>query len=420
MNCAIDEQAVCLPLTTNFFGTFAPTQFGSNMMLDKIPTPAFVLDESRLRKNLELIDSVQKQAGVQIILAFKGFAMWSAFPLVRQFLPGATASSLAEARLCFEEMKVKAHTYSVAYLPREFGQILKFSSHITFNSLTQFRRFQKRVAAFSFARHSLGDGGSEKISCGIRVNPEWSPVGTALYNPASPGSRLGEVAENFKGKLPEGVEGLHFHVLCESTSYDLERVLENFETKFAQFLPNLKWVNFGGGHLMTRADYDVPHLISILKNFRARHPHLQVILEPGSAIAWDTGVLVSTVLDIVENRGIRTAILDCSFTAHMPDTLEMPYRPRVRDAHENASEGKHQYRLGGVSCLSGDFMEEYGFDRKLKVGDRLIFEDMIHYTMVKTTTFNGVTHPSIAILREDGRLEIVRKFGYRDYKNRLS
>lgn len=379
------------------------------MDIKKIPSPSFVLDESRLRQNLELINRVQKEAGVSVILAFKGFAMWSAFPLVRQYLPGATASSLNEARLCFEEMKVKAHTYAVAYAPREFGQILKFSSHITFNSLAQYRRFQKKVAA-----------SPEPVSCGIRVNPEWSPVGTALYNPASPGSRLGEVVENFKGKLPDGIEGLHFHVLCESTSYDLERVLDNFESKFGHFLPKLKWVNFGGGHLMTREGYDVPHLISVLQRFRARHPHLEVILEPGSAIAWDTGVLVSTVLDIVENKGIKTAILDCSFTAHMPDTLEMPYRPRIREAHENAANGKFKYRLGGVSCLSGDFMEEYGFDRKLKVGDRLVFEDMIHYTMVKTTTFNGVTHPSIAIWREGGRLDVVRKFGYRDYRNRLS
>lgn len=379
------------------------------MDIKKIPSPSFVLDESRLRQNLELIQRVQKEAGVSVILAFKGFAMWSAFPLVRQYLPGATASSLAEARLCFEEMGVKAHTYAVAYAPREFGQILKYSSHITFNSLAQHRRFWKKTAAFP-----------EKISCGLRVNPEWSPVGTALYNPASPGSRLGEVAENLRGKLPEGIEGLHFHVLCESTSYDLERVLENFEERFGQFLPQLRWVNFGGGHLMTRAGYDVPHLVSVLQKFRARHPHLEVILEPGSAIAWDTGVLVSKVLDVVENHGIRTAILDVSFTAHMPDTLEMPYRPRVRDAHEDATAGKHRYRLGGVSCLSGDFMEEYGFDRKLKVGDRLVFEDMIHYTMVKTTTFNGVTHPNIAIWREDGRLDVVRKFGYRDYKNRLS
>ncbi len=380
------------------------------MDISKIPSPCFVLDEALLRKNLQLIDRVQREAGVQIILAFKGFAMWSAFPLVRQYLHGATASSLGEARLCFEEMHAKAHTYSVAYLPREFGQILKYSSHITFNSLSQYRRYRKRLE-----KHP------EKISAGIRVNPEWSPVGTALYNPAAPGSRLGEVVENFKGRLPEGIEGLHFHTLCESTSYDLEKTLGFFEARFGAFLPGLRWVNFGGGHLMTRKGYDVDHLIGVLQGFRARYPHLQVILEPGSAIAWETGVLVSTVLDIVKNKGIRTAILDVSFTAHMPDTLEMPYRPRVRGAEASPESGDpHQYRLGGVSCLSGDFMTEYAFEKPLKPGQKIVFEDMIHYTMVKTTTFNGVTHPAIAIWREDGRLEVVRKFGYRDYKMRLS
>jgi carboxynorspermidine decarboxylase len=380
------------------------------MDIKKIPSPSFVLDEARLRSNLETIARVQREAGVQIILAFKGFAMWSAFPIVREYVHGATASSLSEARLCFEEMKAKAHTYSVAYQPREFGKILRYSSHITFNSIAQWKKYRKRVL-----RHP------EKVSPGIRVNPGWSPVGTALYNPASPGSRLGEPVENFKGKWPEGIEGQHFHVLCESTSHDLEKVLEHFEAQFGQFLPQLKWVNFGGGHLMTREDYEVDHLIAVLQAFRKRWPHLQVILEPGSAFAWDTGVLVATVLDIVRNGGIKTAILDVSFTAHMPDTLEMPYRPRVRGAKENVLSGdKYRYRLGGVSCLSGDFMEEYAFAQPLKVGQKLVFEDMIHYTMVKTTTFNGVTHPNIAIWRESGKLDIVRKFGYRDYKNRLS
>lgn len=379
------------------------------MDFKKIPSPSFVLDESRLRHNLALIARVQREAEVQIILAFKGFAMWSAFPVVREYVGGATASSLHEARLCFEEMKAKAHTYAVAYLPREFGKIMGYSSHVTFNSQAQYRRFRKKLEAHT-----------EPISPGIRVNPGWSPVGTALYNPASPGSRLGEPLENFKGKLPEGIEGLHFHTLCESTSHDLETTLQHFERQFGVFLPGLKWVNFGGGHLMTREGYDVEHLIGVLKSFRSRWPHLQVILEPGSAFAWDTGVLVSTVLDIVNNKGVKTAILDVSFTAHMPDTLEMPYRPRIRGANEEAAGSKHRYRLGGVSCLSGDFMEEYGFDQPLKVGQRVIFEDMIHYTMVKTSTFNGVTHPNIAIWRPDGRLDVVRRFGYTDYKRRLS
>jgi carboxynorspermidine decarboxylase len=379
------------------------------MDISKIPSPCFVLDEARLRANLQLIDRVQREAGVSVILAFKGFAMWSAFPLVRQYLPGATASSLHEARLCFEEMGVKAHTYAAAYVPREFGQILKYSSHLTFNSLSQFKRFKNRVL-----RHP------EHVSMGIRVNPEWSPVDTALYNPASPTSRLGQTEEHFKKGLPPEVEGLHFHVLCESTSFDLETVLTHFEAKFGRFLPQLKWVNFGGGHLMTRAGYDVDHLIQVLKAFKQRYPNLDVTLEPGSAIAWDTGVLVGTVLDVVKNRGIATAMLDVSFTAHMPDTLEMPYRPRVRGASAEPTAGQRRYRLGGNSCLSGDFMEEYGFDAPVKVGQRLVFEDMIHYTMVKTTTFNGVAHPNIAIWREDGRLDVVRKFGYKDYKGRLS
>lgn len=380
------------------------------MDVSKIPSPCFVLDEVLLRKNLALINRVQQEAGVQIILAFKGFAMWSTFPIVREYLSGATASSLSEARLCFEEMQTKAHTYAVAYVPAEFGKIMRYSSHITFNSLAQYARFRKRL-----------ENAPEKISPGIRVNPEWSPVGTALYNPAAPGSRLGEVVENFDGQLPAGIEGLHFHVLCESSSYDLEKTLEHFEQRFGAFLPQLKWVNFGGGHLMTRDGYNVEHLISVLKAFRKRHPQLHVILEPGSAIAWNTGVLVSTVLDIVKNKGVKTAILDVSFTAHMPDTLEMPYRPAVRNANADPQPGdKHQYRLGGVSCLSGDFMLEYAFEQPLKVGQKIIFEDMIHYTMVKTSTFNGVTHPAIAIWRSDDRLDVVRKFNYRDYRNRLS
>ncbi len=336
--------------------------------------------------------------------------MWSAFPVVREYVQGATASSLHEARLCFEEMKTKAHTYAVAYLPREFGKIMGYSSHITFNSISQYRRFRRKLEKYP-----------DHISPGIRVNPGWSPVGTALYNPASPGSRLGEPVENFKGNLPTGIEGLHFHTLCESTSYDLEKTLGYFESQFGGFLSGLKWVNFGGGHLMTRQGYDVAHLIGVLKAFRERYPHLQVILEPGSAFAWDTGVLVSTVLDIVRNKGVKTAILDVSFTAHMPDTLEMPYRPRIRGASEEVTAGdKHLYRLGGVSCLSGDFLEEYAFEGPLKVGEKIVFEDMIHYTMVKTTTFNGVTHPAITILRPDGKLEVVRRFGYNDYKRRLS
>ncbi|MCX2744060.1 carboxynorspermidine decarboxylase [Mangrovivirga sp. M17] len=375
---------------------------------NNIPSPCFVLEESRLRSNLELMSRVQNESGANIILAFKGFAMWSAFPLVRQYLRGATASSLSEAKLCFEEMKTKAHTYSPAYLPEEFDEILSYSSHITFNSLLQAEKFKDKVL-----------DSADKVSIGLRVNPGWSDVETMLYNPSAPGSRLGVSDEELKDGLPEYIEGLHFHVLCESSAESLVKVLESFENLYGSFLPDLKWVNFGGGHLMTRKGYNVDLLIDTIQKFKAKYPHLEVILEPGSAVAWDTGVLVSRVLDIVERKGVKTAILDVSFTAHMPDTLEMPYRPRIIGAGDPEN-GKPTYKLGGISCLAGDYMSEYSFDKELEIGDRVIFEDMIHYTMVKTTTFNGITHPSIGIWHENDQLEIVREFGYEDFKNRLS
>ena len=374
-----------------------------------VRSPSYVLEESLLRKNLERLRSVQQRAGVDIILAFKGFAMWSAFPLVRQYLVGATASSLNEAKLCFEEMKTFAHTYSPVYVPDDFAGILKYSSHITFNSIGQYERYKAQVKRYKV----------RKVSCGIRVNPEYSEVETALYNPCAPGSRLGELFERFVDGLPEGVEGLHFHALCESSSYELEKVLVNLEEKFGHLLPQIKWLNMGGGHLITRADYDVDHLVGLLNSFKARHPHLRIILEPGSAVAWQTGVLVSTVLDIFDNRGEKTLMLDVSFTAHMPDCLEMPYRPKITGGTDPVA-GKPTYRIGGTSCLSGDFMEAYSFEHPIEIGDQIIFEDMIHYTMVKTTMFNGVAHPDIAIWREDDRLDVMRRFGYLDYKRRLS
>jgi carboxynorspermidine decarboxylase len=374
----------------------------------KISSPAFVLDEKLLRKNLELINQVQKEAGIEIILAFKGFAMWSTFPLVRQYLSGATASSLFEARLCFEEMKTRAHVYSPVYFENEFEELMSYSSHIVFNSINQFNKFYPETKK---ADH--------RISCGIRVNPEYSDVGTDLYNPSAAGSRLGVGSEEFPAELPEGIEGIHFHVLCESDSFSLEKVIENLELKFGKYLNQVKWVNMGGGHLMTRKGYDHQHLIQLLKSFQQKY-NVKVILEPGSAIAWETGVLVSTVKDIVEHKGIKTAILDVSFTAHMPDTLEMPYRPKIFGVTEPNETSVHLYRLGGVSCLAGDFMEVYDFGRKLKIGEQVVFLDMIHYTMVKTTMFNGVNHPAIAIWRENDQLEIVRKFTYEDFKGRLS
>jgi len=374
----------------------------------KIPSPAFVLEEKLLRKNLELIHKVQKDAGIEIILAFKGFAMWSAFPLVRKYLSGATASSLFEARLCFEEMKTLAHTYSPVYFENEFEELMKYSSHIVFNSLNQFEKFYNKTKK---ANH--------RISCGLRVNPEYSDVGTDLYNPSSPGSRLGVGSEEIPKKLPEGIEGIHFHVLCESDSYSLEKVLQNLEAKYEKYLHQVKWVNMGGGHLMTRKGYNHQHLIKLLKDFKKKY-NVKVILEPGSAVAWETGVLVSTVKDIVNHNGVKTAILDVSFTAHMPDTLEMPYRPKIIGANNPNEKSKHLYRLGGVSCLAGDFMEAYDFGKELKVGEKVIFLDMIHYTMVKTTMFNGVNHPYIAIWKENNHLQIIRKFNYEDFKGRLS
>lgn len=378
------------------------------MNYSKIPSPAFVLDEKLLRRNLELINRVQQEAGIEIILAFKGFAMWSTFPLVRKYLNGATASSLNEARLCFEEMHTRAHVYSPVYFEQEFAELLNYSSHIVFNSFNQFNKYYVETQKTDHA-----------VSCGIRVNPEYSDVETDLYNPSAPGSRLGVGIDEFPNELPEGIDGLHFHVLCESDSFSLEKVLENLESKFGKYLHQVKWINMGGGHLMTRKGYDHQHLIQLLKNIKEKY-NVKVILEPGSAIAWETGVLVSKVQDIVVHKNVRTAILDVSFTAHMPDTLEMPYRPKIIGASEPTKNSKYLYRLGGVSCLAGDFMEAYDFGKTLNVGDKIIFKDMIHYTMVKTTMFNGVNHPVIAIWKENDTLEIVREFNYEDFKGRLS
>ncbi len=373
----------------------------------QIQSPAFVLDEELLRNNLELMKQVQQRAGISIILAFKGFAMWSAFPVVKEYLSGATASSLFEAQLCFEEMGVRAHTYAPAYFPEEFAQLLDWSSHLTFNSLNQFHRFQAQAQQYR-----------PKVSCGLRINPEYSTVDTDLYNPCAPGSRLREIAENLPAQLPTQIEGLHFHTLCESDSYELEKTLQAVEKRFARWLPQMRWINMGGGHLMTKKGYDIDHLVALLKAFKERY-QVEVILEPGSAVAWETGVLVASVLDIVENKNIRTAIIDVSFTAHMPDTLEMPYRPRIRGAKDGA-EGPFAYRIGGMSCLAGDFMYEYSFEKALQPGDQLIFEDMIHYTMVKTTMFNGVKHPAIAIWTAEQEMKVIREFGYEDFKGRLS
>ncbi|MDR0799162.1 MAG: carboxynorspermidine decarboxylase [Dysgonamonadaceae bacterium] len=375
----------------------------------QIPSPAYVMEESLLRRNLELIRSVKERAGVQIILAFKAFALWKSFPIIKEYIPYSTASSPWEAQLAWEEMGSKAHTYSPAYTERDFPAILAHSSHITFNSLSQFQRFYPQVSAYP-----------EKLSCGLRINPEYSEVETALYNPAAPGSRLGMIREVLGENLPEGVEGLHFHTLCESSSYTLEHTLEQVEAKFGDLLPKVKWLNMGGGHLITRQDYEVEHLIQLLLHFKKKYPHLEIILEPGAAFVWQTGILRSSVVDIVENHGIQTAILDISFTCHTPDCLEMPYKPVVRGAYQEPVAGKPTYRLGGNSCLSGDWLGDWSFDRELQIGDTIVFEDMIHYTIVKTTMFNGIPHPDLCLWKNDGELEVYRRFTYKDYKNRMS
>ena len=377
--------------------------------IDQIPSPCYVVEESLLRRNLALIRSVAQRADVDIILAFKAFALWKSFPIFREYISHTTASSLFEARLAKEEFGSKAHTYSPAYTEEEFEEILDYSNHITFNSLSQYERFALKVQG--------------RASVGLRVNPEYSEIETELYNPCAPGSRFGILAQDIPAQLPGDIEGFHIHCHCESGSDVFARTLIHIEEKFSKWFPQIKWINFGGGHLMTRKDYDVELLIKTLQDFHARYPHLKVILEPGSAFAWQTGPLVTKVVDIVENAGVKTAIINASFTCHMPDCLELPYQPAIRHAKGQEANGREQeefvYRIGGNSCLSGDFMGWWRFDHELQIGETLIFEDMIHYTTVKTNMFNGIGHPSIGMLHEDGTFELFRKFTYEDYRDRM-
>jgi carboxynorspermidine decarboxylase len=372
-----------------------------------VPTPAYVLEEAALKRNLALLDRVQKESGGKIILALKGFAFWSAFPWVREVLHGATASSLHEARLAKEEMRKEVHVYSVAFTDREFPQVLAIADHIVFNSFGQWRRFKPQVMAERAA--------GRQVSCGMRVNPGHSEVKTPLYDPCYANSRLGVVREEFRPDELDGLDGLHFHAHCGNNSDTLERVVASFEKLYGEFLPRLKWVNFGGGHHITKEGYDVERLIRVIKGFREKHG-TEVYVEPGEAVGWRTGPLVSSVVDIVRN-GMDIAILDTSATAHMPDTLEMPYRPEIRGAEEPGKLA-HTYRLGGLTCLAGDVIGDYSFAKPLAVGDKLVFEDMIHYTIVKNTTFNGIPLPSLCIWTESGNLRVVREFGYDAYKLR--
>lgn len=379
------------------------------MKIEELPTPFYIVYEDRLRRNLELISDVARRSGAKIIMAFKANALWRTFPIFKEYGFGFTASSLNELRLGRECLSSDAHSYCPAYTCDTIGEYIANSTHITFNSLGQWQMHSQRMMAHP------------EVSAGLRVNPKCSVIETDLYNPALPGSRFGVSAEDLEQSLPEGIEGLHFHALCESSSFDLEKVLKAFEAQFGHLLPQVKWVNMGGGHLMTREGYDTDHLVSLLQGFRKRYPWLQVILEPGSAFTWRTGDLVTSVVDTIENDGVRTAIIDASFACHMPDTLEMPYQPFITEslAAEHSGRPLIEYRLGGNSCLSGDFAGPWPFDHELKAGERLTLEDMNHYTTVKTTMFNGIQHPDIALCRSNGDCEYLRRFTYDDYKNRM-
>ena len=376
---------------------------------EQVHYPVYILEEQRLRNNLKLIASVAREAGVEIILAFKAYALWKTFPIFRQYIGATTASSLNEARLGFEEFGSPTHTFSPAYTDDDIDEMARCSSHLSFNSLSQMQRFAERARRVNPA-----------ISLGLRVNPEYSEVETLLYNPCAPGTRFGISCDKLPARLPDYIDGFHCHCHCESGADTFRRTLARIEEKFARWFPQLKWINFGGGHLMTRRDYDVKLLVRTLNEFHARHSNLKVILEPGSAFAWQTGPLISQVADVVEDKGITTAILNVSFTCHMPDCLEMPYRPDVRNASkQEQADGRHVYRLGGNSCLSGDFMGYWRFDHELQIGENVIFEDMLHYTTVKTNMFNGVSHPAIAMASPDGELTVLRRYGYDDYKLRM-
>ena len=372
--------------------------------LEKLPSPAYVCEEELLENNLKLLKRVQDETGVKILLALKGFAMHSTFDLCKKYLKGCCASGLHEALLAKEEFGKEVHTYSPAFKDEEIDEIISISNHLVFNSFNQLKRYK--------------DKAFKKVSLGVRLNPEYSSVEVDLYNPCAPNSRLGITKANFDESQLQYLEGFHFHALCEQNVDALEGALANFEKNFSLYFSQLKWVNFGGGHHITRADYDVEGLINLLKDFKSRYPHLEVYMEPGEAIGWQTGYLVATVLDIV-NNGMDLAILDTSAEAHMPDTLAMPYRAMIRNSAV-AFEKKYTYRLGGNTCLAGDIIGDYSFDEPLKVGDRIILEDMIHYTMVKTTTFNGIKLPSIIIKNKDNSYKVIKNFCYNDYKSRLS
>ena len=381
-------------------------------------TPYYILYEDKLRENLKLINKVSSESGVEIILAFKAFALWKTFDIFKEYICSTTASSPFEAKLANDYFGSLAHTYSPAYEENTFNTILECPKCITFNSLSQYSRFYDKIKDWN------SNPANHNISAGIRINPERSEIATDIYNPCAPGTRFGISASDMPANLPDGIEGFHCHCHCENDSYALERTLDTIESKFGKWLGNIKWLNLGGGHLMTRKGYDINHLVKILRDFRHRHPNLEIIMEPGSAFAWQTGDLIASVVDIVEDKGIKTAILNVSFTCHMPDCLEMPYQPEVEGALSLGNEIKNItdeniFRLGGNSCLSGDFMGYWLFPNGLNVGDEIIFKDMIHYTTVKTTMFNGIQHPSICMKRHNGNIQMLREYKFEDYRDMM-
>jgi carboxynorspermidine decarboxylase len=371
--------------------------------IEQAPNPAYVLDERKFIQNLECLNSIQKLSGASVLCALKGFAMWSTFPTIKNYLAGGTASSLHEVKLCFEEMGVKAHSCFVVYLEEEFQEVLKMSSHITFNSLNQYNKFKKYIRSYP------------EVKFALRVNPKCPVVETAKYNPCMLGSRFGISVEDLPDTLPEGITGIHFHALCESSATDLEKILDTLEAQIGNLFHQCSWVNMGGGHHITRQDYDKELLVMLLNNFNQNYK-VKIFLEPGEAVGWKTGVLLSKVEDVVESDGIKTALLNVSFSAHMPDCLEMPYKPIVIGEKQ---EGK-EYTLGGNSCMSGDFVSGFHFENEIEPGDDIIFEDMMHYTFVKSSTFNGVALPAIATVKVTGELIVQKEFGYNDFKSRLS
>ena len=371
--------------------------------IDNVPTPSYVIDEGQLRKNLEILKSVEERTGAHILLAQKAFSNYKFYPLIGEYISGATASGLFEARLAYEEMHGENHIFSPAYKDDEFGEILDICDHIVFNSFSQWKKFRKRA---------LEHGGS----FGLRINPERSTQEHGIYDPCAFGSRLGITIANFEPNELEGISGLHFHTLCEQNSDDLAATLADVEEKFGKYLYDMEWLNFGGGHHITRSDYDVELLVSEINRIRQKYD-VEVYLEPGEAVALNAGYLMTTVCEIVDN-GIKTAILDTSAACHMPDVLEMPYRPPLKDGYETG-EKPFTYRLSSLTCLAGDIIGDYSFEKPLNIGDRLMFCDMAIYTMVKNNTFNGMALPSIYKMAENGDISLIREFGYSDFKNRL-